>query len=149
MSPATLLGQQAGPLGPFLEWGLWEGLSSFRGTGTGVLKEVGLILTQPLPGCGTYLLNIPSRTAEGWEIASVGWLHVQVSPQISNYWLRARQPLGIILPYRVIHAHPSGGPALNPSRHSCNTVSRHFLSVLVLCLWGRDEERGTGDREGR
>lgn len=67
MSPATLLGQQAGPLGTFLEWGLWEGLSSFRGTGTGVLKEVGLILTQPLPGCGTILAEytLPHRRGVG------------------------------------------------------------------------------------
>lgn len=53
MSPAILLGQQAGSSETIPGVGAWEG-EQFPWDRHGVLKEVGPILTQPLPGRGTH-----------------------------------------------------------------------------------------------
>lgn len=144
MSPAILLGQQAGSSETTPGVGALGRCEQFPWDRHGVLKEVGQILTQAAWSWHPYLLRKSSCTAEGQEIAFVGWLQVQVSPQISNYWLRVRQPVGIVQSYCVIHGCPECGSCTEP----LTSLMRHCVPTFPFCpysSWGRDgERRGAG-----
>lgn len=143
MSPAIFLGQQAGSSETIPGVGAWEG-EQFPWDRHGVLKEVGPILTQPLPGRGTHTwcVNPPALRRVGNRLCGV----VVGSGFTPNIQLLAQSKAApghcavllcdswtprVWVLHRTLHVtHATLCPLTFPS--------------CPCSLWGRDGVRGTG-----